>query len=125
MRLKFLLVLILVSVFANCALLNRSGLTDRYKGKEAQDMIQDAATTSALIYAISTGDYNASVYTQNILLPTILAGIKPSEYYVKADIDSCVSEIKLFGVLGLSPTYSSIFGQCSNLQPEGTIYGDY
>lgn len=125
MRFTALIFFVSISVFANCALLNRTGLTDRYKGSEAQDMIQDAATISAQLYAISTSDFNGATYVQNILFPGILAGIKPSEYYVKDDIDSCVSEIKLFGVLGINPLIPAVFGQCSNLQPDGTVYGDY
>ncbi len=125
MQIRVFSILFLIVALADCALLNRTGTTDRYKGSAVKDKIQDASTVSAQLYAISSGDFSGATYAQNVIFPAILAGIEPGEYYAKADVDSCVSEIKLFGALGVQPVVATVFGQCSTLKPDGTVYGDY
>ncbi|EIE01719.1 TIGR04452 family lipoprotein [Leptospira licerasiae] len=124
MRIGILPLLFILLIAANCVALNTTGLTNRYKGSEAKDKIEEAATVAAQLYAISTGDLTGTTYINNIFLPPILAGIKPSEYYAKDDVNACVDEIKLFGALGLAPTIGVLFGQCSNLQPDNNVYGN-
>lgn len=124
MRIGILPFLFILMIAVNCVALNTTGLTNRYKGSEAKDKIKDAATVAAQLYAISTGDFTGTTYINNIVLPPILAGIKPGEYYAKDDVNACVDEIKLFGALGLAPTIGVLFGQCSNLQPDNNVYGN-
>ncbi|MGJ4747118.1 TIGR04452 family lipoprotein [Leptospira sp. SA-E8] len=124
MRIGILPLLFILVIAVNCVALNTTGLTNRYKGSEAKDKIQEAATVAAQLYAIGTGDFSGSTYLNNIYLPPILAGIKPSEYYAKDDVNACVDEIKLFGALKLQPSIAVLFGQCSNLQPDNNVYGN-
>ncbi|TGL62370.1 TIGR04452 family lipoprotein [Leptospira sarikeiensis] len=124
MRIGILPLFFFILIVTNCVALNTTGLTNRYKGSEAKDKIEEAATVAAQLYAISTGDLAGSTYINNIFLPPILVNLQPSEYYKKEDVNACVEEIKLFGALKLQPTIAVLFGQCSNLQPDNNVYGN-
>ncbi|TGJ99347.1 TIGR04452 family lipoprotein [Leptospira semungkisensis] len=121
MRVKILAVASFFYFLANCAVANQTGATDRYKGSVAKTKIQEAATTGAALYAVAAQDASGATYINNIVLPPILANFTPTEYYAKADVDSCAEEIKNFAALGVRPVVTVLFGTCTNIQPDGLV----
>ncbi|TGJ98561.1 TIGR04452 family lipoprotein [Leptospira langatensis] len=121
MRVKILAIVSFLFILSNCVVANQTGFTDRYKGSVAKSKIQEAATTGAALYAVAASDASGATYINNILLPPILANFSPTEYYNKSDVDSCAEEIKNFAALGVRPVVTVLFGQCTNIQPDGLV----
>ncbi|MDF3819939.1 TIGR04452 family lipoprotein [Leptospira sp. 96542] len=118
--LKKILFVLLVLNFANCLILNPVGLTaDREKGSEAASRITNAAIQVDLI--------RSTVYSSSPLLLSVLAAdiakIETDKYYIKTDVDQCVSDINGFQGLVLGSPVTVIIS-CQDLQTDGYLTGE-
>lgn len=120
--LKKLLFVALAFSLTNCLILNPAGATiDREKGSVVASRITDAAIQTDLINStVLAGRPSVSILS---LLAGDLANIDSAKYYVKADVDQCVSEIQGFKGFLLGATITNIIS-CQDLKTDGYITGD-
>ncbi|TGK54451.1 TIGR04452 family lipoprotein [Leptospira kanakyensis] len=118
---KILFVALAISL-TNCVILNPLGATiDREKGSEAASRITDAAIQADLVRAIVlVGRPDITLLS---LVAADIAKIESDKYYVKSDVDQCVSDIQGFKGVVLGPTVANIIS-CQDLKTDGYISGD-
>lgn len=118
---KILVVLLCVSVLSQCAILDPLGLTtDRLKGSEAASQIKSAAITQDLLISVAfTGRASVSIFS---FLADTIAGIDSSKYYLKSDVNDCISKIKGFEGF-LVGTLITIAASCKLNPADGYITG--
>ncbi|MBM9547470.1 TIGR04452 family lipoprotein [Leptospira sp. 201903074] len=120
--LKKLLFVALAFSLTNCLILNPAGATiDREKGSVAASRITDAAIQTDLVRSIILIG-RADISILSLVAPDI-ANIQSEKYYVKADIDQCITDIQGFKGVVLGPTIANIIS-CQDLKTDGYITGD-
>lgn len=92
---KTLSIILVLFVLGQCVILDPLGLTnDRIKGSEAASQIKSAAITQDLLLGIVLiGRPIISIWS---IVADKLAGIDSGAYYLKSDVNKCVSDIKGF-----------------------------
>lgn len=124
-RIYSLLLLFLLVISANCILLDETGYSDSFTGKEAKQKIKEsAAGTDYIIYFL---DYTPEMTLLGVLLNQaildILLKIDESKYYNKEEVRKCASDIaRIGGGSGLdSVTALPFLNSCNRLEPNGPI----
>lgn len=109
--------------FANCVVADSLGLSDSVKGSEARSQIKAAATTSNILYYGSVDPANAGIITAlDLFLTDLYLKIDDSKYYKQSDVDKCVKDVQIIGLLVLDPsTTVATSDNCSGLKPNGEI----
>jgi small lipoprotein (TIGR04452 family) len=122
---KILTLVIAVVVFSNCLLLNPLGLNvGREKGSEVADRMVTAAitadlTSSALVSSlIRTNVVFISIFS---LIADDIAGIEEDKYYIKSDVDACVSDIEKQGII--LNTAIPVLLSCKDMKTDGYLLG--
>lgn len=120
--LKKLLFVALAFSLTNCLILNPAGATiDREKGSEAASRITDAAIQTDLVrYVALTGRPDISLLS---LVAADIAKIESQKYYIKADVDQCITDIQGFKGIVLGPAVTTIIS-CQDLKSDGYLTGD-
>ncbi|PJZ44155.1 TIGR04452 family lipoprotein [Leptospira brenneri] len=120
--LKKLLFVALAFSLTNCLVLNPVGATlDREKGSEAASRITDAAIKTDLVNSVVlVGRPIVSLYS---LVAADIAKIESDKYYIKSDVDQCVTDIQGFKGFLLGSLVTNIIS-CQDLKTDGYITGD-
>ncbi|TGL60642.1 TIGR04452 family lipoprotein [Leptospira sarikeiensis] len=123
MRKSFFLGMISLLVFANCLAVDSLGLSDSVKGSEAREEIKQAALTSDILFYGSVDPANAAMITAiDLFLTDLYLKIDDSKYYKKADVDKCVSDVRVIGLLVMDPsTTVATSANCNKLKANGAI----
>lgn len=122
---KRLILLGIVSIlsFANCLAMDSLGLSDSVKGSEARSQIKAAAMTSDILFYGSVDPANAGIITAlDLFLTDLYLKIDDNKYYKQADVDKCVKDVQVIGLLILDPsTTVATSNNCSGLKANGEI----
>ncbi|MCG6146224.1 TIGR04452 family lipoprotein [Leptospira bandrabouensis] len=120
--LKKILFVALAFSLTNCLVLNPVGATiDREKGTEVASKITDAAIQTDLINStILVGRPFISIYS---LVAADIAKIESDKYYIKADVDQCISDIKGFKGFVFGSAIANILS-CQDLKTDGYLTGE-
>lgn len=119
---KTLSIILVLFVLGQCVILDPLGLTnDRIKGSEAASQIRSAAITQDLLLGIVLiGRPIISVWS---IVADKLAGIDSGAYYLKSDVNKCVSDIKGFKGFVIGSTLT-VLTSCKLDKPDGILLGD-
>ncbi|GBF40176.1 TIGR04452 family lipoprotein [Leptospira johnsonii] len=109
--------------FANCAVADSLGLSDSVKGSEARSQIKAAAMTSDILYYGSADPANAAMITAlDLFMTDLFLKIDDSKYYKKTDVDKCVKDVQVIGLLVLDPSQTVATSEnCTGLKANGEI----
>ncbi|TGM06583.1 TIGR04452 family lipoprotein [Leptospira jelokensis] len=120
--LKKIVFLLLAISLTNCLVLNPAGASlDREKGSEAASRITDAAIRADLVRSVTlVGSPVISIFA--IVAPDI-AKIESDKYYIKSDVDQCVSDIAGFQGYVLGSLVANIIS-CQDISSDGYITGE-
>lgn len=115
---KYIFAAALISLCANCLLVDSLGLETRYKGKEARQKIADAVNKVAFLRK-AAGFTDTPEESLVYLLAPDFAGLEDDKYYPKVRIDDCAKRIVSPAGAILSPLLPILFG--CNLKPDGIL----
>ncbi|PJZ48153.1 TIGR04452 family lipoprotein [Leptospira saintgironsiae] len=109
--------------FANCLAMDSLGLSESVKGSEARSQIKAAALTSDILFYGSADPANAAMITAiDLFLTDLYLKIDDSKYYKKADVDKCVKDVQVIGLLVMDPSQTVLTSKnCSDLKANGPI----
>lgn len=127
MKIKtYLLVLLLTFVSGNCILLDETGLSDSYTGKEAKKKIKNAAFIGDVwSYGLVYGpDSAGSLALIDQILVDVFLGIDDEKFYPRAAVDQCADDVTNFSILLISDasTTTWISSNCTGIKANGAIY---
>ncbi|XDD44589.1 TIGR04452 family lipoprotein [Leptospira sp. WS60.C2] len=120
--LKKLILSALALSLTNCLILNPLGATiDREKGSEAAGRITDAAIQTDLINStLLSGRASISILS---LIAGDIAKIESEKYYIKADVDKCVEDIRGFKGFLVGSLITNIIS-CQDINSDGYLIGE-
>lgn len=118
---KFLFITLAICA-SNCMILNPVGLTyERERGSEVASRITDAAIQTDLINSlVLINSPRISVFS---VVAADIARIETDKFYIKDDVDQCVSDIQGFKGFVLGSLITNIIS-CNDLKTDGYLLGD-
>ncbi|MGJ4787947.1 TIGR04452 family lipoprotein [Leptospira koniambonensis] len=109
--------------FANCLGVDSLGISGSVKGSEARSQIKTAAMTSDILYYGAADPANAGAITAlDLFLTDLFLKIDDNKYYRQSDVDKCVKDVQVIGLLVLDPSQTvATSDNCTGLKGNGPI----